>query len=205
MGLTKGVEVLRFVLRRSVSGIVVLLLIIYVSFLAQGFAIRSRANRTAPVGEVVQSAFHDALRLLRMLPRGDLGRYVRPIGYLSSREGQPLGELLGGLLLNSAILLILAMMFGGVVGGAIGVVAAAVRKPGLSLALILFSVAGISTPSFFLGMLLQYLEISLYKNTGVRLVPVGGFGWDSHLALPVLVLAARPITQVARLSHATYW
>ncbi|HUV95501.1 MAG TPA: hypothetical protein VMX14_11845, partial [Anaerolineae bacterium] len=52
-------------------------------------------------------------------------------------------------------------------------------------------------------VLLQYLEITIYRSTGVRLVPVGGFGWDSHLVLPVLVLAARPIAQVARLSHVT--
>src|SRR5690606_22592169 len=56
-------------------------------------------------------------------------------------------------------------------------------------------------PSFFLGMLLQYGEITFFKATGIRLVPVGGFGWDRHLILPVLVLAARPIAQVARLTY----
>ncbi|MCD6520758.1 MAG: ABC transporter permease subunit, partial [Anaerolineae bacterium] len=50
--------------------------------------------------------------------------------------------------------------------------------------------------------LLQYLEIAFYRNTGIRLLPVGGFGWDRHLVLPVLVLAARPVAQVARLTYA---
>ena len=60
------------------------------------------------------------------------------------------------------------------------------------------------TPSFFLGTLLQWLEIALYRATGVQLLPVGGFGWDRHLVLPVLVLAARPVAQVTRLAYAQF-
>jgi len=195
--------VLRFILRRMLSGIIVLLLITYVSFLAQEFAMRSRSNQAAPVGEVASRAFGAAVRMLRQLLRRDLGAYVRPVGSWGRSEGKSLSELLGRLLLNSAALLGLAMILGGLVGGLIGVGAAAARRPGTSLGLILFSIVGISTPSFFLAMLLQCLEITIYKNTGTRLVPVGGFGWDHHLVLPVLVLAARHIAQVARLSHVT--
>ena len=36
---------------------------------------------------------------------------------------------------------------------------------------------------------------------GFRLVPVGGFGRDGHLVIPVLVLAARPIAHLARLAY----
>mgnify|MGYP001098459420 CR=1 FL=1 len=196
-------DVLRFILRRVLSGVVVLLLITYVSFLAQGFAMRSRSNQAAPVGEVASREFGAAVGMLRQLPRGDLGAYVRPVGLWGMSEGKSLSELLGRLLLNSAALLGLAIILGGLVGGLIGVGAAAARRPGASLGLVLFSIVGISTPSFFLAMLLQCLEITVYKNTGVRLVPVGGFGWDNHVVLPVLVLAARPIAQVARLSHVT--
>jgi len=185
------------------SGIAVLLCVTYVSFLTQGLAMRSRSNQLAPVGEVASQELGATVGMLRRLSHGDLGLYKRPIGYWFSSEGQPLGELLGGLLLNSAALLVLAMILGGLIGGLIGVVSAAARRPGASLGLLLFSIVGISTPSFFLGVLLQYLEITIYRSTGVRLVPVGGFGWDSHLVLPVLVLAARPIAQVARLSHVT--
>jgi ABC-type dipeptide/oligopeptide/nickel transport system permease component len=39
-----------------------------------------------------------------------------------------------------------------------------------------------------------------YRRTGIRLVPVGGFGWDSHLILPALVLATRPLAQLARIT-----
>ena len=137
-------------MRRVLSGIIVLLLVVYLSFLAQEFAVRSRWNQPAPLGEVAGSALHQAGRLLSQLPRGELGLYRRPIGLWGSSEGQPLRDLLGDLLLNSAALLALAMALGGVVGGLIGIGAAGVRRRGLSLGLILLSVAGISTPSFFL-------------------------------------------------------
>lgn len=35
---------------------------------------------------------------------------------------------------------------------------------------------------------------------GQTVVPVGGFGWDKHLVLPVLVLAARPVAQLTRVT-----
>lgn len=171
----KGIEVLR----RVLSGIAVLLCVTYVSFLTQGLAMRSRSNQLAPVGEVATQEFGAAVGMLRRLSHGELGLYKRPIGYWASSEGQPLRELLGGLLLKSAALLVLAMILGGLIGGLIGVVSAAARRPGASLGLLFFSIVGISTPSFFLGVLLQYLEITIYRSTGVRLVPVGGFGWDT--------------------------
>jgi peptide/nickel transport system permease protein len=59
---------------------------------------------------------------------------------------------------------------------------------------------GISLPTFFTALVLQVIEITWYQRTGVRLVPVGGFGWDAHLVLPALVLAARPLAQVARIT-----
>ena len=35
---------------------------------------------------------------------------------------------------------------------------------------------------------------------GHALLPVGGFGWDLHMVLPVLVLAARPLAQITRMT-----
>ena len=192
----------RFLLRRIASGIAVLLVITYVSFLAQDFAARSQANLVAPVGEVALQAAKDSLHLWRNLPQGELGAYATPTGPWGSMSERLMSQLLGPLLLRSLALLMLAMILGGLFGGAIGLLAALWRRRGASLALILFSIVGISTPSFFLAMLLQFLEVTVYRRTGVSLVPVGGFGWDSHMVLPVLVLAARPIAQVAQLTCA---
>jgi len=192
----------RFVLRRLVSSIIVLLLIGYLSFLAQAFASGTRSGSPLPVAQAARMAAQDGAQLVAGILRGEWVTYnAGSRSIYAAPNIQPMNEILGPLLLNSVVLLVLAMIVGGVAGGAIGVASAAVRRPGFSLGLVMLSIVGISTPSFFLGMLLQYLEISFFKATGIRLVPVGGFGWDEHVVLPVLVLAARPIAQVARLTY----
>ncbi|MBN1399242.1 MAG: ABC transporter permease subunit, partial [Anaerolineae bacterium] len=190
----------RYLLRRLISGLLVLLAITYVSYLAQEWAFRSRANLPAPLTEVAGQALRESLDTWRRLPQGDLGRYTSPSTAYAWQRTQPLGRLLGGMLARSIALLLLAMLLGGLLGGVLGLLAAAARRRRVSLAFISLSIVGVSAPSFLLGMLLQYAEISLHKSTGIQLLPVGGFGWDTHLVLPVLVLAARPIAQVARLT-----
>jgi ABC-type dipeptide/oligopeptide/nickel transport system permease subunit len=196
------VPVPRFVLRRLVSSVLVLLLIGYLSFLAQAFAAGTRAGSPLPVAEALRVAATDTADLVQDVVRGKWATYdAGSRRYYVPSVARPMDEIMGPLLVNSIALLVLAMLVGGLAGGTIGVAAAAVRRPGFSLTLVTLSIVGISTPSFFLGMLLQYLEITFFKTTGIRLVPVGGFGWDEHLVLPVLVLAARPIAQVARLTY----
>lgn len=194
----------RFVLRRLAWGIVVLFLIGYVSYLAQDFAHLARTNQPAPLGQVLRTAANDTLRLFTRIPRGDLGLYTAQRGAFGSRTSQPLANLLGSFVVRSLALLGLAMALGGLIGTTLGLLGALWRGKGVSLGLILCSIIGISAPSFLLGMLLQFLEILFYRSTGISLLPVGGFGWDEHLVLPVLVLMARPLAQVARLSHAEF-
>ncbi|GAB4408411.1 MAG: hypothetical protein Kow00123_21470 [Anaerolineales bacterium] len=191
----------RFVLRRVAAAIVVLFAITYVAYFTQDMAMRQRLLQPAPIGEVAQTAWGQTITLWEGIPRGDWGEYTRTTGYmLRQGERAPLAQLVGTSLWNSSVLLLLAMALGGVVGGLLGIAFAAIRRRAASLSMLLLSVVGVSTPSFFLAVLLQLGAIEFYKRTGVRLVPVGGFGWDSHLVLPVLVLAARPIAQVARLT-----
>ena len=63
---------------------------------------------------------------------------------------------------------------------------------------------GISLPSFTVAALLQIGEVYWYRRFGFRLVPVGGFGWDAHLVIPVLVLAARPLAHLTRITYMTF-
>ncbi len=191
----------RFVLRRIVAAIVVLFAITYVAYFTQDLAMRQRLLQPAPIGEVAQQAWGQTLALWDGIPRGDLGEYTRVSGYML-RQGErlPMTQLVGTSLWNSSVLLLLAMALGGVIGGLLGIAFAAIRRRAASLSMLLLSIIGVSTPSFFLAVLLQLGAIEFYKRTGMRLVPVGGFGWDSHLVLPVLVLAARPVAQVARLT-----
>ena len=127
-----------------------------VSVVIQDVAERTRRGQPLSAGQVLADAAHDTVQIWRGLLHGDLGTYSSSrFSYFGSPD-TPLSQQLRWYMLNSLVLLLLAMMLGGLVGGLIGVAAAASRRPGASLGLLLFSIIGISTPSFFLGMLLQY-------------------------------------------------
>src|SRR5690606_41705060 len=89
------------------------------------------------------------------------------------------------------------------VGALIGFAAARWRHSNRSLGLLMASIIGVSAPSFFVALLLQIAAITWTRQTGRALLPVAGFGWDKHLILPVLVLAARPIAQITRVTFVT--
>ena len=191
----------RFVLRRLLIGLLILVGIAWGAFWLQGVAWTTLNKQSAPLGEMLIESGRHTLQLARAVVTDDLASVMTPPGQSGMVTIRSMQQLLQDFFLRSLALLLLSMILGGLVGGLIGVLAAAWRRKQGSMGLIIISIIGVSTPSFFLGMLLQYLEITFYRHTGVRLLPVGGFGWDSHLVLPVLVLAARPIAQVARLSY----
>jgi peptide/nickel transport system permease protein len=98
-------------------------------------------------------------------------------------------------------LLAVALGLATVMGLALGASAAYQRHTRFSEVLLFISVLGISTPSFFAAMLLAWLFLRVYQTTGVHALPLSGFGWDAHLILPALVLAARPAATVTRLGY----
>ena len=65
----------------------------------------------------------------------------------------------------------------------------------------LLSVAGASTPSFLMGMILWAANIWVHRTFNIKVLPATGFGWDAHVIMPVLVLAMRPIAQVAQITY----
>jgi len=79
---------------------------------------------------------------------------------------------------------------------------AAISKRKLSSAFVLLlSILGISTPSFLLAMLFWVLNIYVHNRFDIKVLPSAGFGWDAHLVLPVLVLAMRPMAQIAQVTY----
>ncbi|MCD6519420.1 MAG: hypothetical protein J7M05_05810, partial [Anaerolineae bacterium] len=134
---------LRFVLRRVLLALAVLLLISYVSFFTQDLAIQARLGQAMPPGQVAKQALHDTFQLWRDLAHGKLGTYDARMGHWRVRTPRPLDALLGTLLWNSIGLLLLAMVLGGLVGGLLGALAAAARRRSFSLGLLLLSIVGI--------------------------------------------------------------
>ena len=128
--------------------------------------------------------------------RGDLGT-VR-----SERGPVPVKDYVAEAYANSMGLLAAAVLVAACLGTALGILAAVANRRVVSLALLAVTVLGISTPSFFAGVLLQVGELYYLRAFGRRLVSIAGFGWDlEHMLLPLLVLAARPL---AYLTRATY-
>lgn len=179
----------------------VAIVIVFLTFFSLRMAGASRSNLDVSVFRGAADALHDSGEYLGRLARGQLGSYPPEARYYYwSQLDRRVADDVARTMPRSLVLLLLSMVLGAVIGVPLGLGAAVVRHRRYSLVFLVLAIVGVSTPSFFLAMLLQILEITFYKRTGFALVPVGGFGWDRHIILPALVLAARPIAQVARVS-----
>jgi len=185
----------QFMLRRLQSILLISLAIIF--FCALGLRMVRR-----PAGEniiaVIPDAVRDSAAFLRRLPSGNLGIAYRIVG--RRRIPVPVTAVLADTYGKSMGLLLASLVFASLLGVGFGMLGAYLEGSPLSLALLTPTLLGVSLPTFFAALVLQVVEIKFYQRTGIRLVPVGGFGWDSHIVLPALVLAARPLAQVARIT-----
>ena len=177
--------------QRLAFGALVLVTITYLSHLglsmAQGAAFQPALARAAS----------KTLAYLGRLARGDLG--LSAAGSVTLRP-IPVAEVVPAALSRSLGLLAAALLIATLAGVTLGTWAARRRHSSWSLVTLLASVAGVSVPSFFAALLLQLAAIRWTRTFGRPLLPVGGFGWDKHIILPALVLAARPIAQIARVT-----
>ncbi|MBN1995254.1 MAG: ABC transporter permease [Anaerolineae bacterium] len=121
-------------------------------------------------------------------------------GEISTRRGDiPVKEILADTYANSMGLLTAALGVAAVIGLVAGSLAALSKRIPLTSPVMALTILGISVPSFFAALLLQFGEMQWVRVFGYPLVSVGGFGWDyQHMLLPVLVLAARPIAYLTR-------
>lgn len=101
--------------------------------------------------------------------------------------------------LNSAFLVLLAIGIASLLGVPAGFWIAIHAPRRLVSLLRSITNLGIALPAFFVGFLLQVLAIELAGATQRTILPVYGFGLDSHLIIPVLALAAGPFAYIARL------
>lgn len=185
---------LRFIGRRLLFIALVYVLIVFFAHLGMNLVRNSEVSR--PDFDLVrqgQRAWGETRAFLVRASRGDLGS-VR-----SARGSIPVKEVVGESYVNSMGLLLAALLTASLVGVAAGGVAALVRREVVTLPLLTLTILGISTPSFFAGLLLQLGELRYLATFGRRLVSIAGFGWDlKHMLMPVLVLAARPVAYLTR-------
>jgi len=117
---------------------------------------------------------------------------------------RPAAEVLGDALIASLALLLPATLLSAVIGVTLGVVAARRPRSALDYAVNFVAFAGVSLPSFWLGILL----IILFAVT-LGWLPAGGppdeptlASWLRHLALPLLTLTVLGLASYARQARA---
>lgn len=105
---------------------------------------------------------------------------------------------------RSLALLVGAAVLALVLGTLLGVLAALLRRRVWASALIVGTTTLITAvPAFFIAYFLQIAVIIIGANpAGGNLLPVFGFGYDSHLVLPLLSVSAPAIAYTAQLTAA---
>ena len=170
----------QFILRRMVFIILICILIIFFFYL--GMRMIRNSEISEPDYDLVRHskrAWQDTRQFLRHPP--------------------PFKDTLWTPYVNSMGLLLVSLAGAALIGLYIGGLAALTRHKKLVLPLLTLTILGVSTPSFFAGLLLQQGELRFLDITGRQLVSMGGFGWDyRHMLMPVLVLMARPLAFLTR-------
>ena len=169
----------------------ILLAIVYLCFFGLDMA------RGTPFSSALGRGAMRTIDYLGQLARADLGT---TFSLSRGMRQEAVSTVLWPMLVKSLGLLAVSLGLATVLGVGLGTVAARWRHSPLALATNLFATLGVALPSFLAALLLQLAALWYTRQVGRSLLPMGGFGWDSHLVLPALVLAARPIAQVARVT-----
>jgi ABC-type dipeptide/oligopeptide/nickel transport system permease component len=183
-----------FVGRRIAFAILIYVLIVF--FVHLGMRMLPNSEVATPNYDLLRHgrlAWQDTRTTLSRVVRGDLGRIRTALGLT------PINDIVGQAYVNSMGLLLISLAGATAVGLLVGAAAAVVKSRTLTLALLMVTLLGISTPAFFAGLLLQLGELRYLAVFGRRLVSMEGFGWDmEHMLMPALVLAARPLAYLTR-------
>ncbi|MBE9524236.1 MAG: ABC transporter permease [Chloroflexi bacterium] len=186
-----------FISRRVFFIVSVSILIVF--FVHLGMRMVRNSSAKEPSYDVVnygQQAWIDTRSFFSGALKGNLGTVNHEVlGTIS------IWDLLRDSYGKSMGLLAISLMFATIVGLSLGTIAALIKQKQIVLLLLMLTILGVSTPSFFAGLLLQQGELRYVAIFGHRLVKMAGFGWDfEHMLMPVLVLMARPMAYLTRAS-----
>jgi peptide/nickel transport system permease protein len=193
----------RFILRRLAILPFALLLVHFLAFSYAYIALPIRAahtpyyirptNNSAPLlisySQHIQAIFNGAL--LRPLEAGP------QFGSFAQTLAQALVASLGLL----AIVICLSI----VIGFFLGLLAVRNQPPRVRAWLSFISTIGLSMPSFYIGSLcilgIIFTRIFVFLGpTRETPIPISGYGWDSHLVLPVISLMIHPTVRIAQVT-----
>ncbi len=131
----------------------------------------------------------------------------------SYQSDRPVTEILASAFPNTLLLASVSILFAMIIGVMIGTFIALKRKPWLSRSTLVFSVIGMSLPSFFAAILIAWVFAYLLGDfTGLRmtgsLYAVDDFGRGEYIAwknliLPAVTLGIRPLAIVTELTRSS--
>lgn len=184
-------QALRRIFRRISNAALILLAIAYLT--TWGLILAERGRERLPA-QPLQAAWEALLRV------GDYF-FIHPQTYYWHKENVLAFQVVSETLKNSAGLLLLALGIAMLIGLPLGIAAAAAKNKLSSSLVMLISVLGVSTPSFLFAMFLWVVNIWVHRTFDVTVLPSGGFGWDLHIIMPTVVLAMRPLAQIAQVTY----
>jgi peptide/nickel transport system permease protein len=186
-----------FIARRLFSMLLVTLAIVFFGYLGMNMIDNWEGEDPGyHLLEDSRAAAADSVAYLGDLLRGDLGEVP------SQGNVREVTDILKTAYGNSAGLLAMALGGATLLGLLVGSLAALSRRGGREYALLLGTIVGVSMPSFLIALLLQQGGILYTRTMGTRLVSMGGYAWDfQHLAMPLVVLAARPVAYLTRAAY----
>ena len=152
-----------------------------------------------PLWDVLTRAWEGTQDYFSSLLQGSLGEATSTS--ILGNQRRSMWDVLADAYPKSMVLIGLAVIIATGLGMLVGIAASATSSRSIRGALLSLTVVAISTPSFLLAVLLILLSATMVSRYGVRLWPSFGFGWDDHLILPVIVLAARPFAQIANITY----
>jgi ABC-type dipeptide/oligopeptide/nickel transport system permease component len=120
---------------------------------------------------------------------------------IETQYQEPLATVILEATVRSLALLVGVAVFALFVGVLVGITAALLRRRAVASGVVL-GLTGVvaAVPSFFLAYFLQFLFIILAGAAGHTVLPVFGYGLDSHLVLPLLALSAPAVATTAQLT-----
>ena len=116
----------------------------------------------------------------------------------SFRTGRPVLDEIAPRYLNTLVLGSLALLLAVVLGMATGIVSAVRRHTVFDNTALLLSLAGVSMPTFFLGLLLM-----LIFSVWLGWLPLSGKDTWLHYILPAITLSTASIAVISRIMHAS--
>ncbi len=127
-----------------------------------------------------------------------IGRVVRGDFGLSYRSREPVAEEIFARFPRTLTLAVCGLTLGLAVGLLAGIVSAVKQNSAFDLGSMMVALAGVSMPSFWLGLLLIY-----FFSVRWRLLPPMGSGTWQHLVLPSVTLGLLTASVIARLTRSS--